>query len=106
MPVIPSKQAATRCFIVFSDDWGVHPSSSQHLFRELALDHSTLWVNTVGMRRPSLSWADLKKARSKLIRWLGGPRVPARANGANLRLRVIQPFMLPYASIGAIRWIN
>jgi glycosyltransferase involved in cell wall biosynthesis len=96
----------TPCFIVFSDDWGRHPSSCQHLFRELALDHSALWVNTVGMRRPSLSLADCKEALLKLWGMLGSPRVPPEQGHAKLRLRVIQPFMLPYVSLRVIRSIN
>ena len=39
-------------FLVFSDDWGVHPSSCQHIFRVLAPDHETVWVNTVGEATP------------------------------------------------------
>ena len=59
--------------IVFSDDWGRHPSSCQHLVRQLLFqnrlcchggcadcrDYSVLWVNTIGTRRPGLNLADL-----------------------------------------------
>ncbi len=95
-------------FIVFSDDWGEHPSSSQHLFRQIARDHRVLWVNTVGMRRPRLNAADLRKAARKLRHMLrrtpaaGGPRgsVPPE------NLVIVQPPMLPLPGLGAARAFN
>ncbi len=55
-------------FIVLSDDWGRHPSSSQHLFRRLAREHRTLWVETIGLRPPRLRWADGRRMVEKLGR--------------------------------------
>ena len=49
--MIPTPPVPTQ-LIVFADDWGRHPSSSQHLVRELLPQYPTLWVNTVGTRRP------------------------------------------------------
>jgi hypothetical protein len=42
-------------FIIFSDDWGRHPSSCQYLFRHLLPRYRTFWVNTIGMRRTHLT---------------------------------------------------
>ena len=53
-------------FIVFSDDWGRHPSSCQHLFRRLLPRYRTFWVNTIGMRRPRLDLAE-KPSRVQAI---------------------------------------
>ena len=58
--------------VVFSDDWGRHPSSCQHLVRHLLTDHDVLWVNTVGTRRPGLTRADLRRGAGKMGGWLGG----------------------------------
>jgi glycosyltransferase involved in cell wall biosynthesis len=93
-------------FIVFSDDWGVHPSSCQHLFRQIARDHAVLWVNTIGMRRPNPSLADLKKVFRKLSRTFRGSATQPSSEGAALRLRVCQPFMLPYSSLSLVRLFN
>jgi len=57
-------------FVVFSDDWGRWPSSSQHLFRYLAQEHRVLWVETVGMRRPRLSAGDLQRSMEKIRSWV------------------------------------
>jgi glycosyltransferase involved in cell wall biosynthesis len=52
-------------FIVFAEDWASHPSSTQHLFAELAKNHEIHWVNSIGMRKPSLKINDLKRVVSK-----------------------------------------
>ena len=44
---------AERRFVVFSDDWGRHPSSSQHLFTRIARRRRVVWVNTIGTRTPT-----------------------------------------------------
>lgn len=55
--------------VVFSDDWGRHPSSSQHLVRELLPRWKVDWINTIGTRRPSLSIADARRALEKVRAW-------------------------------------
>jgi glycosyltransferase involved in cell wall biosynthesis len=91
-------------FIVFSDDWGEHPSSCQHLFRRIARDHPVLWVNTVGMRAPRLSWTDFRKARLKIAKMLAGTRGGESARAESLKLRVYQPKMLPFALSAVRKW--
>lgn len=53
-------------FVVFAEDWASHPSSTQHLFAELAKHHEVHWVNSIGMRKPSLKLNDLKRVFNKL----------------------------------------
>ena len=55
----------SETFLVFSDDWGGHPSSCQHLFKRISRKNRVIWVNTI-MRMPSFSLADFKKIFSKL----------------------------------------
>ena len=93
-------------FVVFSDDWGEHMSSSQHLFRRIASQHQVLWVNTIGMRVPTLSWSDARKAWRKVGKTWRNSRARAQDPAEGLRLRVTQPFMLPYSGIGAVRSFN
>ena len=83
-----ARQTFTR-LIVFSDDWGRHPSSCQHLIRQLLPRYPVLWVNTVGTRRPGVSWGDAKKAVKKLKQWSSPPQ-EAHAN-----LTVVTPKMWP-----------
>lgn len=41
--------------VIFGEDWGSHPSSTQHLARRLMADRSVVWVNSIGLRRPRIS---------------------------------------------------
>ncbi|MFM9067243.1 MAG: glycosyltransferase [Planctomycetota bacterium] len=58
-----------QSLIVFSDDWGRHPSSSQHLVRALLPRHEVSWINTIGMRPPRLDWITVKRGWEKITHW-------------------------------------
>lgn len=55
--------------LVFSDDWGRHPSSCQHLMRHLLTRYPVTWVNTIGMRTPKLNRATVSRVIEKLKHW-------------------------------------
>lgn len=90
--------------LVFSDDWGRHPSSCQHLVRQLLPRYEVAWVNTIGMRTPRLDWATVTRGVEKLRHW-SKPRgkvddpLPAH-------LRVVNPRMWPWFGSGMSRWLN
>lgn len=79
--------------IVFADDWGRHPSSSQHLVRELLPQYPTLWVNTVGTRRPKLGLQDAQRIGGVLKRWAGRTNTDAQQLPAGLS--ICSPMMYP-----------
>lgn len=56
-----------RDLIVFGEDWGGLPSSTQHLVGRLAKDRQVVWVNSIGLRQPELTWRDSKRAVQKLL---------------------------------------
>ena len=58
--------------LVFSDDWGRHPSSCQHLIRQLLSQSSVTWVNTIGMRPPRFDLLTVRRGIEKLTGWLAG----------------------------------
>ena len=69
--------------IVFGEDWGGHPSSTQHLVRRLAATRRVIWVNSMEMRRPRLSAYDVRRAASKLtlgLRETIAPKMPSSAS--------------------------
>ncbi|MCE9592157.1 MAG: glycosyltransferase [Planctomycetes bacterium] len=78
--------------VVFSDDWGRHPSSCQHLISQFLPRYPVLWVNTIGTRRPGFSLEDMGKVARKLREWTRPP-----VTGENLpdNLTVISPRMFP-----------
>ena len=55
-----------RDLIVFGEDWGSLPSSTQHLVRHLALHRQVLWINSIGLRQPRLGKADFCRIWRKL----------------------------------------
>ncbi len=85
-------------FVVFSDDWGEHPSSCQHLFQVLTKAHPTIWVNTVGLRLPQFTLSDTFKSARKLSTMLG-LRQATKSNGngnGQLAPIVSVPLMTPF----------
>ena len=92
---IPPPPVPTQ-LIVFADDWGRHPSSSQHLIRELLPHYPTLWVNTVGTRRPSFSRADIRRGFEKLWSYIDSDgSIEVKDTGFPDNLQVIDPLMYP-----------
>ena len=92
-------------FLVFSDDWGEHPSSCQHIFRHIAKDHRVLWVNTIGMRNPAFTWIDVRKVFVKVAKMLGRKRTPGTAT-VDVNMLVCQPLMLPGCRSRVVRAFN
>jgi glycosyltransferase involved in cell wall biosynthesis len=93
-----------RSFVVFSDDWGRHPSSCQHLFRRLALRNRVLWVNTIGTRTPTLSRADLARAAGKLREWTMRP--DSSGDDEPAPVEILRPLMTPFDRLRPLRLLN
>ncbi|MGO9019945.1 MAG: glycosyltransferase [Syntrophobacteraceae bacterium] len=91
-------------FLVFSDDWGRHPSSCQHIIRNILPYNRVLWVNTIGMRNPQLSLYDIRRGIEKIKIWLKPDTNPAKVDTGNLT--VISPFMIPYTGYSTIMALN
>ncbi|MEX2214458.1 MAG: glycosyltransferase [Phycisphaeraceae bacterium] len=115
-PLAKVKAAARTRLIVFSDDWGRHPSSCQHLISQLLPRYEVLWVNTIGTRAPRLSLEDIGKVFTKLWQWVRPPKKAATASvslpadidqAAALRnLTVVTPRMYPGFRRGWQRRLN
>ena len=90
----------TNDLIAFGEDWGAHPSSTQHLVRHLAGDRGVVWVNSIGLRRPGLR--DVGRAVRKLGAALHrAPRARVPAPGP-----VVQPLAIPMAEGRLGRAVN
>jgi glycosyltransferase involved in cell wall biosynthesis len=89
--------------LVFADDWGRHPSSCQHLIRLLVDRHPTLWVNTIGTRKPSWNFATFRRGFEKLGHWFRQERGQAALPPG---LRVLNPRMWPWFTSTLDRRIN
>ena len=83
-----------RDLIVFGEDWGALPSSTQHLIGHLGQSRKVLWVNSIGLRRPTLSWNDVKRVWQKL----SAPRqvkASQSEHAYNANFQVVNPHTLP-----------
>src|ERR1700730_13210873 len=89
--------------IVFADDWGRHPSSAQHLIRQLLERHEVHWINTIGTRKPQLNWSTVNRCLEKVRHWTcssdGTTALPDR-------LHVHNPRMWPWFSGTRDRRLN
>ncbi|MFH0271256.1 glycosyltransferase [Vibrio jasicida] len=54
--------------VVFGEDFGGLPSSTQHIIKHLTENHRILWVNSIGLRQPRLVTKDVKRIVNKLTR--------------------------------------
>jgi len=93
-----------RQLIVFSDDWGRHPSSCQHLVRQLLTDWDVTWVNTIGTRLPRFDRMTMSRGWQKLKEWShsGGQGQP----GQDSQPRILNPAMWPGFSSAWQRRMN
>jgi glycosyltransferase involved in cell wall biosynthesis len=78
-----------RHIVCFAKDWDDHPTSNNHVMRLLARTNTVLWVSSIGMRRPSATVRDLRRAARKVAASLRGPRHVADG------LWVLAPLALP-----------
>jgi glycosyltransferase involved in cell wall biosynthesis len=90
--------------LMFADDWGRHPSSCQHLIRQLRTSRDVVWVNTIGTRPPRLDMATFLRGWEKARQWL---RPAADIPGLTpSNPRVLNPRMWPWFSSGLDRRVN
>ena len=92
--------------LVFSDDWGRHPSSCQHLIRELLPTREVLWVNTIGTRPPRFDLRTAQRVIEKLKHWSGAASQPQvrsdQPSHPALAPEILSPRMWPsFASLPA-----
>ncbi len=91
-------------WLVFADDWGVHPSTTQHLVRALPAGDRVVWINSLGMRSPRLSLGDLGRVAGRL-RAMASPTGGAPSGGGPPEgVEVVQPRFLPWH--GLLRPLN
>ncbi|MBW8192483.1 glycosyltransferase [Neiella marina] len=103
MSYFNDKQTA---LLVFGEDWGRHPSSTQHIVRALAEQRRIIWVNSIGLRRPRLSWRDGLRVLEKLANWWRGTQTKAKPVDTPTKMTVIQPLVFPAARSTLLRRLN
>ena len=87
-------------WIVFGDDWGAHPSTTQHLILNLPPEDRILWFDSIGMRSPSLSLSDMGRIIKKGKSILAPKSLPTENTqlykGNFGHFQRVQPKVLPF----------
>ena len=90
--------------IVFGEDWGRHPSSTQHIVKHMAKTQTVIWVNSLGLRRPRLSFYDFKRFFKKLYDIISGYQAPQQVVPKNIH--IVSPLALPFPNSALVQWLN
>jgi hypothetical protein len=80
--------------VVFGDDWGRHPSTTQHLVRHLRANERVVWINSIGMRTPRLNRADIVRAAEKACKLFNRKCSPEQVD--EKAPIIIDPLLLPF----------
>lgn len=91
--------------LVFGEDWGQHPSSTQHLIKHLMAEQEVLWVNSLGLRRPRFNRRDLTRICHKLAAFFQSSQVNT-AQEEMQHPELVNPLTLPLPGNSVARWIN
>lgn len=89
-----------RDIICFAQDWTGDPLSKTHIMRILARENRVLWVNSIGLRAPSISKSDFSRSLKKIT----SAFEPIREVEPNLF--VMSPLSIPAYGVSAIQWFN
>jgi glycosyltransferase involved in cell wall biosynthesis len=90
--------------VVVGDEWGLHPTSVQHLTRRLVQTRPVLYANTFCHRRPSWSRDDASRAWAKLRLWFSSNG--NTHHGVSSNLHFCSPVSIPFLPVGPIRSWN
>ena len=82
--------------IMFGEDWGSRPSSTQHLARALVADRKILWISSIGLRRPRFDRHDIARLCHKLANGVRRSPNPLDDRPPPSGLTVAAPFVLPF----------
>jgi glycosyltransferase involved in cell wall biosynthesis len=86
--------------ICFSSDWDSDPLSKQHIMKRLAARNRVLWINSIGIRRPSLNTRDFKRALARLRDFSRGHRQ------VQASIHVFSPLAIPFHGSSTARRVN
>lgn len=89
--------------LVFSDEWGRHPFSCQHIMKYFLPHNNLIWVTPTGMRNPTFSWYDVKRSVEKLRAIFTDKN---NINEEHNCPKSITPFTIPYSQFNVIRRLN
>jgi glycosyltransferase involved in cell wall biosynthesis len=103
--LVSQKDKSPKDLVVFGEDWGAHPSSTQHLVSFLAKNRKVLWVNSIGLRRPRLTLSDFRRLFKKLKALIHSQKASTESLQKQA-VQVVQPKAIPFPGNRLARIIN
>lgn len=94
-----------RDIIIFGEDWGRFPSTTQHIGKVLLDNNRIMWIGSLAHRKPSISLKDIRRIFEKLRNIFGHVDRKDIDNDVKSPIR-IYPFIIPFHDIKLIRKIN
>ncbi|MCG7499912.1 glycosyltransferase [Vibrio sp. Of7-15] len=92
--------------LVFGEDWGRHPSSTQHLITALKNDYTITWINSIGLRQPTFNFKDLKRLTEKARYLLKRTPQPQSTYYLQQPDLIIHPKVWPLAQTRLLQSLN
>lgn len=89
-----------RDIICFSNDWRNDPTSKHQIMSILSRSNRIIWVNSIGLRTPSIGTQDARRILNKLKSFFRG------LERVNENLYVYTPIVIPFHRVGIVRAIN
>jgi len=86
--------------VCFANDWESDPTSKHQVMKILARNNRVLWVNSIGLRRPSVTAHDAARIVKKIRQFCRGPVA------INHNLYVLAPLVIPFHGVRGIRSLN
>ncbi|AMO57814.1 hypothetical protein GZ77_13000 [Endozoicomonas montiporae] len=91
--------------VVFGEDWGGLPSSTQHLIGHLLKRHRVIWINSIGLRSPKPGLRDFLRIIAKVRAMLGLSQKPERVKDGPQPI-ILNPKVIPFHGFSHARKIN
>lgn len=86
--------------ICITQDWQGDPTSKKHIMRVLSRHNKVLWVNSIGVRRPTATASDMRRLLNKLRRIVSGCRE------VEPNIFVMDPPVLPLPGVAFAERLN
>jgi glycosyltransferase involved in cell wall biosynthesis len=86
--------------VCFSSDWNQDPLSKHHIMRRLSEGNRILWVNSIGLRTPTISTADAGRVIRKLKSFFKGDKKVSE------NLFVVSPIAIPFHGAPFVPTLN
>jgi glycosyltransferase involved in cell wall biosynthesis len=86
--------------VCFSNDWDQDPLSKHHIMGRLAKQNRILWIDSLGLRRPTVSRQDLKKVGVKVKDFM------KRLRRVQENLYVLSPLVIPFHQSAVVGKMN